>query len=145
MRRRLLDVLGRLWGSSVVLCGMLMHRRSRKFLDIHHSPEGQRLRAQEVQASITAIIAAAQARPKLSSNDIRRLVEGFPAGYVMIEARRLAKNIAREKLESSGVKMYEIKASDINEIANALLETDVSIIETARANLEQRDPGKRYA
>ena len=138
MRRRLLNVLGTFWGWCVVLGS-----RSSKYDEFRFSPEGQRLRAQEVQQSIAAIIADAQARPKLSSDDIRPLVEGFPAGYVMIQARRLAKNIAREKLESSGVKMYEIKASDINEIANALLETDVSIIETARANLEKRNPGKR--
>jgi hypothetical protein len=131
-----------------VVCRSLRHvdaRRSRKFLDIHHSPEGQRLRAQEVQQSIAAITADAQARPKLSSDDIRPLVEGFPAGHVMIEARRLAKNVAREKLESRGVKMFEIKTSDINEVANALLETDVSIIQTARANLEKSNLGKRYA
>ena len=77
--------------------------------------------------------------------DIRRLVEGFPAGAVMTMARYVAKNIAKEELKGRGVKMSEIEASDINEIANALLETDASIIETAKANFKKLNPGKRYA
>jgi ATP-dependent DNA ligase len=41
-------------------------------------------------------------------------------------------------LKSCGVKISEIKASYTNEIADALLETDGSIIETAKANLENK-------
>ena len=56
----------------------------------------------------------------------------------MTMARYLAKNIAKEELKSCRVKISEIKASDTNEIADALLETDGSIIETAKANLENK-------
>ena len=123
----------------------LEDHKARKYEKFRFSPEGQRRRAQEVQQSIAAIIAGTQARPKLSRDDIRRLVEGFPAGAVMTMARYVAKNIAKEELKGRGVKMSEIEASDINEIANALLETDASIIETAKANFKKLNPGKRYA
>lgn len=57
----------------------------------------------------------------------------------MTEARRLARNIAKDELRRRGIKhTWEVDANELTRIANALLETDLNIIGTAKANLEKR-------
>ena len=85
------------------------------------SPEGQRRSAEKVQEIIAEIIADAR---RLGSHTERLPVGStmFPAGAVMTEARRVAKNIAKAKLKAQGVKVnYEVQLSEITKIANVLI------------------------
>jgi hypothetical protein len=122
------------------LLGEWLSYQMREALDEIHSPEGQRRRAEAVQIAIAEIIGDAHRLP----SHAERYSGGHPmlSARVMTEARRIAKNIAKEKLKSRGIKVnYEVKTSEISKIANALVETDPSIIETALANLGQRSKG----
>ncbi len=83
--------------------GGIMHYETRKYIRFLHSPEGVRRRAQEVQESINALITEAKARPSFKPDP--SLLEGFPPGSVMTEARRLARNIAKDELRRRGIKL----------------------------------------
>ena len=61
------------------------------------------------------------------------------SGAVMTEARRLAKNIIKDLMKQSGIKISHVDAKDITSAANELLEQDPSLIETAKANLAARE------
>jgi|SRR3984893_10961799 len=117
--------------------GGLLYYKGRKYQRLLFSPEGKRRRTQEVQESIAAIIAETKARPRLKLD--QSLFEGSPSGTVMTEARRLSRNIAKDELRRRGIKLpWEVDANEITKIADALLETDLNIIGTAKANLEKR-------
>lgn len=60
------------------------------------------------------------------------------SGAVMTEARRLAKNIIKDEMKRAGLKISHVEPKEITAAANALLEADPSIIETAKVNLEAR-------
>ena len=60
------------------------------------------------------------------------------SGAVMTEARRLARNLVKDEMKRQGIKISHVEASEITKAANALLEEDPSLIETAKANLEER-------
>jgi hypothetical protein len=130
--------------------GGWLYYQAGKHLKFLHSPEGQRQKAQEVQESIAAIIPDAQTgRPKLKPNDLApSIFAGFPPGAVMTEARRLARNTAKDKLRAQNIKFNDVEASEITKIGNALLEADLlSFIETAKANLKKSNyrPTRRGA
>lgn len=60
------------------------------------------------------------------------------SGAVMTEARRIARNIVKDTLKAAGHKISHYEASEITKAANALIEADPSIVETAKENLEKR-------
>jgi len=57
---------------------------------------------------------------------------------VMTEARRLAKNLVKDGIKAAGMKISHVEAKDITAAANELLASDSSIVEQAKANLEER-------
>src|SRR6266404_7135576 len=57
---------------------------------------------------------------------------------VMTEARRLAKNLVKDGIKAAGMKISHVEAKDITTAANELLASDPSLIEQAKANLEER-------
>lgn len=59
-------------------------------------------------------------------------------GAVMTEARRLARNLIKDEMKRQGIKISHVEASEITKAANALLAEDPALIETAKANLEER-------
>jgi hypothetical protein len=59
-------------------------------------------------------------------------------GAVMTEARRLAKALVKDAMKAAGIKISHVDASEITKAANALIEQDPSIVEQAKANLEER-------
>lgn len=61
------------------------------------------------------------------------------SGAVMTEARRLAKNLVKDAMKSAGMKISHVAASEITKAANALLDSDPSLITQAEANLAQRE------
>lgn len=63
---------------------------------------------------------------------------GKVPGEVMTEARRLAKAIIKEQMKAAGLKVSHYPAKEITAAANALIESDASIIATATENIAQR-------
>lgn len=61
------------------------------------------------------------------------------SGAVMTEARRLARNLIKDEMKRAGIKISHVEASEITKAANALLDQDPSIVETAKANIAERD------
>jgi hypothetical protein len=57
---------------------------------------------------------------------------------VMTEARRIARNLVKEELKRSGVKVSYIESSEITKAANALLASDPDIIAQAEEEVEKR-------
>jgi hypothetical protein len=60
------------------------------------------------------------------------------AGALMTEARRLARQAVKDAIKDSGGKISHYEASEITTAANALIETDPSILEQATKNMEER-------
>jgi hypothetical protein len=119
-----------------------MSYKDRKYLDYLRSPEGKRRRAEEVRATIAEVIADARRLGCHTERVIPVVSTTFSAAAVMTEAHRLAKNFAKKKPRDRGVKVNEVQASQIAEIARVLVEADPSIVETANVNLEKRSQGK---
>lgn len=63
---------------------------------------------------------------------------GKVPGEVMTEARRLAKAIIKEQMKAAGLKVSHYPAKEITAAANALIESDATIIATATDNIAQR-------
>lgn len=61
------------------------------------------------------------------------------SGAVMTEARRLAKNLIKDAMKAQGIKISHVKSSEITSAANALLDSDPSLIAQAEANLADRE------
>ncbi len=61
------------------------------------------------------------------------------SGAVMTEARRVARNLVKDAIKAAGMKVSHVEASEITKAANALIETDPTIIEMAKTNLEARE------
>ena len=57
---------------------------------------------------------------------------------VMTEARRIARNLVKEELKRSGVKVSYVESSEITKAANALLAADPDIIKQAHDEVEKR-------
>jgi hypothetical protein len=57
---------------------------------------------------------------------------------VMTEARRIARNLVKEELKRSGVKVSYIESSEITKAANALLASDPDIVKQAEEEVEKR-------
>ena len=57
---------------------------------------------------------------------------------VMTEARRLAKEVVKDEIRAAGEKPSHYEPRDITSAANALLDTDPTLFEMARANIEAR-------
>jgi hypothetical protein len=56
----------------------------------------------------------------------------------MTEARRIARNLVKEELKRSGVKVSYVESSEITKAANALLAADPDIIKQAEEEVEKR-------
>lgn len=80
---------------------------------------------------------------KLYSGDVKltgaKAKSAKASGAVMTEARRLAKNLVKDAMKANGIKISHVAASEITKAANALLEADPSIIDTATKNLADRE------
>jgi hypothetical protein len=61
------------------------------------------------------------------------------SGAVMTEARRLARNLVKDELKKSGVKISYVEASEITKAANALIAADPSIVKSAEESLKARE------
>jgi hypothetical protein len=57
---------------------------------------------------------------------------------IMTEARRIARNLVKEELKRSGVKVSYVESSEITKAANALLAADPDIIKQAEEEVEKR-------
>lgn len=57
---------------------------------------------------------------------------------VLDEARRIARNLVRDNIRKIGKNPSRVEAKKITELANALIETNPSILEEASANIEAR-------
>jgi hypothetical protein len=57
---------------------------------------------------------------------------------IMTEARRIARNLVKEELKRSGVKVSYIESSEITKAANALLASDPDILAQAEEEVEKR-------
>ena len=57
---------------------------------------------------------------------------------VMTEARRIARNLVKEELKRSGVKVSYVESSEITKAANTLLAADPDIIKQAQDEVEKR-------
>lgn len=64
------------------------------------------------------------------------------SGAVMTEARRLARNLVKDQLKRLGEKVSHYAAKDITLAANALIAADPTILEKAKASLEERSAVK---
>lgn len=60
------------------------------------------------------------------------------SGAVMTEARRLAKALVKDAMKANGFKAAHVAAKVITAAAEKLIEADPSIVEQAKANLEER-------
>lgn len=60
------------------------------------------------------------------------------SGAVMTEARRLAKALVKDAMKAAGIKISHVDASEITKAANAYIAQDPSIVEQAKANIEER-------
>lgn len=61
---------------------------------------------------------------------------------VMVEARRLAKEVVKNEIRAAGMKISHVPASDITKAANALIEADPSFVKQAEANIAERSQVK---
>lgn len=59
-------------------------------------------------------------------------------GAVMTEARRIARNLVKDAIKAQGGKVSHYASSEITAAANQLIEADPSIVEQAKAALEER-------
>lgn len=60
------------------------------------------------------------------------------SGAVNTEAMRIARSRVKDALKAAGMKISYVKAADITAAAKELITQDATIIELAKANLEQR-------
>jgi hypothetical protein len=61
---------------------------------------------------------------------------------VMTEARRIARNLVKEELKRSGVKVSYVESSEITKAANALLADQPAILKQAQEEVERRQATK---
>jgi len=117
--------------------GGVLYRQAQKYRRFLVSPDGKRHRAQQEQINVDAIIAEANSKPKLKFDQCG--FDDIHPRVVMTEARRLATNIAKDELMRRGVRLpWEVDLNDIARIANVLLDSDLNIFVTAKANIERR-------
>lgn len=60
------------------------------------------------------------------------------SGAVKTEAMRLARNLVKDEIKKAGGKISHYEASEITKAAKALLEQDTTLLDMAKANLEER-------
>jgi len=95
------------------------------------------------KAEELAIAAMAQAEKQLQAiyaGNIR-VSSSAPkeaSGAVMVEARRLAKNLVKDELKRKGKRVSHYEAADITKMANALIEARPDLVAQATANIEER-------
>ena len=61
------------------------------------------------------------------------------SGAVMTEARRIARNLVKDAIKAAGHKISHYGASEITAAANAYIDKDPSILEMAKAAIEERE------
>jgi hypothetical protein len=77
----------------------------------------------------------------INSGDIRfsgKKAKTGESAAVMTEARRLAKALIKDAIKANGEKISHYEPKEITALANAYLAEDTSLIEQAKANLEER-------
>ena len=72
----------------------------------------------------------------------RKTATKGPSGVVMTEARRIAKQMAKDIMRDRGFKLSHYPQSVITELANAMIEDDPSIIQLAEHNIANRKSKK---
>lgn len=97
-------------------------------------PNGDELKAAAMAAAATQVEAIREGKIKFSGG----AKTAKASGAVMTEARRLARNLVKDEMKRQGIKISHVEASEITKAANALLAEDPTLIETAKANLEER-------
>jgi hypothetical protein len=119
----------------VILQGLkvLMNRGTSKITKEFY-PDSEEMKAAAVKTAEAQIEALKTGKIKFSgSSKVKKA-----SGAVMTEARRLARNMVKDAMKEAGYKISHVEASEITKAANALLEADPSLVETAKANLEER-------
>ncbi len=77
----------------------------------------------------------------INAGDIRfsgKKAKTGESAAVMTEARRLAKALIKDAIKANGEKIAHYEPKEITALANAYLAEDTSLIEQAKANLEER-------
>ena len=97
-------------------------------------PDEAELRAKAME------IAAAQVE-KVKTGDIKKTgaAKSKESGKVMAEARRIARGYVKDLMKEAGIKISHVKASEITKAANDMIAGDPTIIEQAKANIEQAE------
>ena len=102
-----------------------------------------KLEGKELESAKAAALAKAQENlADLRAGKLTKKTGGATkgvAGKVMTEARRLARDIIKNEIRKAGMKPSQVEAKDITAAANALIEQDPSLIEEAKANIEERE------
>lgn len=97
-------------------------------------PNGEELKSAAMEAATAQVEAIKTGKIKFSGG----AKTAKASGAVMTEARRLARNLVKDEMKRQGIKISHVEASEITKAANALLAEDPTLIETAKANLEER-------
>lgn len=95
--------------------------------------DADELKALSMQAAEKNVIAVYEGTIKFTGGKAKKA-----SGAVMTEARRIAKGLVKDALKEEGIKISHVAAKEITALANQLIEADPSIVETAKANLEER-------
>jgi hypothetical protein len=119
----------------VILQGLkvLMNRGTSKITKEAY-PDPEEMKAAAVKAAEVQAEALKAGKIKFSgSAKVKKA-----SGAVMTEARRIARNMVKDSMKEQGLKISHFEASEITAAANALLEADPTIVETAKVALEER-------
>lgn len=97
-------------------------------------PNAEELKAAAMAKAESNVTDAKAGKVKITGGKAKSGV----SGVVMTEARRLARNLVKDEMKRQGIKISYVEASEITKAANALIADDPTILETAKANLEER-------
>lgn len=101
--------------------------------------EGEKL--EEAHAAALKIATenhAALMKGETKSRGATNTGSGKVPGVVMVEARRLAKEVVKDEIKAAGMKVSHVEAAVITKAANALIAQDPAYIEQAKRNIEAR-------
>lgn len=90
----------------------------------------------KAQERVLGMLKGADKPLKLTSRGAKS--DTGPGAKVMTEARRIAKALVKDMMKAAGIKQSGVSASEITRAANAVIESDPSIIKMAEDNLANR-------
>jgi len=102
-------------------------------------PDPEELRAKAMETAEATLDAMYQGKIRVMGG---KGADGKVPREVMTEARRIARNLVKEELKRSGIKVSYVEASEITKAANALLAADPDILKQAEDELDRRKAAK---